>query len=82
MTKLCAKSARPPSPARVILLMQLLEPFAVDVRVDLGGGDVLVAEEELHRAEVGASFEQVGGEGMAQHVGIKRPLLQVGRRTS
>ena len=38
------------------------------VGVDLGGGHVLVAEQFLHRADVGASLEQVGGKAMAQRV--------------
>src|SRR5688572_28618241 len=58
--------------------------LAVDVRVDLRGGDVLVAEHLLHGAEVGASFQQVRGEGVAEDVGVDllldaggaRPLLR------
>jgi len=33
-----------------------------DVEVDFGGGDVFVAEDFLDGAEIGAVFEQVGGE--------------------
>ena len=36
--------------------------------VDLGGGDVGMAEQHLHRAQIGAAFEQMGGEGVAQDV--------------
>src|SRR5690606_26409767 len=38
------------------------------VRVDLGGGHVLVAQQLLHRADVGAGLQQVRGETMAQGV--------------
>lgn len=36
-----------------------------DVGVDLGGGDVGVAEHALDGADVGAVHEEVGGEGMS-----------------
>ena len=39
------------------------------VRIDLGRGDVGVAEQGLDDAEVGAALEQMGGEGVAQDVG-------------
>jgi hypothetical protein len=48
--------------------MQLLQPLARDVGVDLRGRDVGVAEQQLHHAQVGAVVEQVRGEGVAQHV--------------
>jgi hypothetical protein len=41
---------------------------AGDVDVDHGGGEVPVAEELLDGADVGAVFEEVGGEGVAQGV--------------
>ena len=49
--------------------MQRLEPLPGDVGVDLGGGDVGMAQQHLHGAQVGAVVEQVGGEGVAQGVG-------------
>ena len=36
------------------------------------GHDVAVSEQNLDRAQVGAAFEQMGGEGMAQGVGGNR----------
>ena len=48
--------------------MQLLQPLARHVGVDLRGGNVGVAEQHLHHAQVGAMVEQVGGEGVAQRV--------------
>ena len=50
---------------RVELLVHGVEAALVDVGVDLGGGDVGVAEEFLDDAEVGAAAEQVGGEAVA-----------------
>ena len=45
------------------------EGGGVDVGVDLGGADALVAEKGLDDAEVGTAFEQGCGKGMAQGVG-------------
>ena len=54
--------------------MQFFDGFAefaaIDMGVDLGGCDVRVAKEVLDNAEVRASSEQVGCEGMAEHVGM------------
>ena len=50
--------------------MDLAEAVAVDVGVDLRGGDVGMAQEVLDDAEVGAAREQVRGEGVAQEVGV------------
>jgi hypothetical protein len=44
------------------------QALAAHVGVDLRGGEVLVTEELLHAAQVGAAVEQVGGEGVAQRV--------------
>ena len=44
----------------------LPEEFAVEVGIDLGGGNAFVAEHFLNGAEVGAAFNEVGGEGMAE----------------
>lgn len=45
------------------------EGGAVEVDVDLGGGDAFVAEHLLDGAEVCSAFEQVGGERVAQGMG-------------
>src|SRR5262249_11870776 len=62
----------PGSPARVMLRVQLLQPLARNVSVDLRGGDIGVAKQHLDHAEVGAMIEQVSGEGMAQSVRRER----------
>ncbi len=46
------------------------EAVLVDVGVDLGGGDIGVAEHFLDDAEVGAVVEEVGGEAVAELVGM------------
>ena len=47
------------------------QPLPTDMSVTLGGGEVGVTEQLLHGAEVGATVEQVGGEGVAQGVGVR-----------
>ena len=51
-----------------------------DVGVDLGGGDVGVAEQGLHRAQIGAALQQVGGEGVAQDVRTDLGRVDAGPR--
>ena len=51
------------------LLMQALEPLAGNVGIDLGGGEVGMPQHDLHTAQVGAVFQQVGGKGVPQGVG-------------
>ena len=46
------------------------EAVLVDVGIDLGGGDVGVAEHFLDDAEVGAVVEEMGGEAVAELVGM------------
>ncbi len=49
--------------------MQSLKAHPGHMGVDLGGGEIAVAEEQLHHPQVGAMVEQMGGKGMAQGVG-------------
>lgn len=48
------------------------------MRIDLGGGDVGVTEQGLDGAEVRAAFEQVSGEGVAEHVGVEGAVITGG----
>ena len=50
---------------RVVNAGEVLE---VKVRVDLGGGDVGVAEQLLHAAQLAARLQQVRSEGMPEQV--------------
>ena len=45
------------------------EPVAGHVGVDLGGGDVGMAEQGLHPPQIRPAVQQMGGEGMPQDVG-------------
>ena len=49
--------------------MSVFEAFAVGMGVNLGGGDVGVAEHFLDHAEVAAVLEEVGGETVPEGVG-------------
>lgn len=53
--------------------MDFFEVLVGDVGVDLGGGDVGVAEHGLDGTDVGAVHEQVGGEAMAKS--MRRDVL-------
>lgn len=44
------------------------EELAVDVCVDFGGGNLLVSQHFLDGEQIGASFQQMGGERMAEGV--------------
>ena len=50
------------------LLVALPEPLDRNMGVDLGGGQAAVAQDFLHRAEVGAAVEQVRGGGVPEGV--------------
>src|SRR6185436_4003148 len=63
---------------RVELVVDLAQPFAADVRVDLRGRDVRVAEHRLQRAQVRPALEQVRRERVAQHV-RREHALDAGR---
>lgn len=52
--------------------------LARDVGVDLGRGDVGVAEQGLDDPKVRAAFQQVGGEGVAQDVGADLLAVDAG----
>ena len=47
----------------------LSEERSVEVGIDLRCVDTFVAEHGLNGAQIGASFEQMGGKGVAQRVG-------------
>ena len=47
-----------------------------DVRIELGGAEVGVAEHLLHAAQVGAALEQVRCEGVAEQVRMDTPRFE------
>src|SRR4030065_1803086 len=73
-------------PPRVMLLVDLTEPFRGHVGVDLGRRDVGVPEHRLHRPQVRPARQQVPGERVAQRVrgdrvaepGLPRPPADPG----
>ncbi len=54
--------------------MDLAETSSGDMGIGFGGGDAGMAEEFLDDAEIGPVFEEVGGEGMSEHVGGHVPF--------
>jgi hypothetical protein len=57
---------------RVVLNYLAAEEISVEVGVDFCGGDFFVSQHCLDGAEVGSTFQQVGGEGVAEGVGAYR----------
>jgi len=55
-------------------LVQPLQVFPGDVGVNLSGRNVLMPEHGLDRPQVRPSLQEMGGEGVAQHMGGD-PLL-------
>lgn len=45
----------------MIFIVDLTQASATYMGVDLGGGNLTVAQHELHGPEIGASFQQMGG---------------------
>ena len=56
--------------------IQLAAPPIGYVRVELGRGEVGVAEHLLDAAEIGAAFEQMGSEGMSEQVRVHAQRLK------
>ena len=50
--------------------VQFFHALPGHVGIDLGSRQALVAEELLDHAKVGSPFDEVGGEGVAQSVGV------------
>ena len=62
------------SATRVVPLVQLPQPLTRDVGVDRRRRDVRVAQQHLHRAQVGAVVQQVRRKGVSQRVGRQRRM--------
>src|SRR5437773_5987320 len=71
MQGLSSEGGAPLSGAGMEVLVNLAEALAVDVRVDLRGGDVRVSQHHLHAAQIGAPLQKVRCERVAQHVGAE-----------
>ena len=53
----------------MVLLDRLREPRPHDVRINLGGRDIGMAQHGLDTAQVRSAFEKVGREAVPDHVG-------------
>ena len=58
---------------RVKRPVHLLDIFTVDMGIYFGGRDVRMPEELLDDANIGASFKEVGCEGVPERVGARMP---------
>ena len=67
---------QPVSSPWMVLVVDFFQVFPVDVGINLGGGDVGVAEHLLDRPEIGAGVEKMSGKGVADRV--RRDLLLQG----
>ena len=56
----------------MVFAVDSLQPFAGNMRVDLGGGNVRVAQHQLDRSKVGSVGQQVGSERVPKHVRCDR----------
>src|SRR5512136_1327946 len=70
----------PGSGPGVMTTMDLLQSILRDVGIDLGGGDVGVAQHHLDGADVRTTLQEVGGKGVAQ--GVRGNLLADSRSES
>ena len=55
------------------------ESLFAHMGVVLGGGEIRMAQQFLHRSEVSPTIEQMGGEGVTQRVGMSgrgRPTIE------
>jgi hypothetical protein len=64
---------------RMVLLDEPSEPFLDDVGVNLGRGDIGMAEKLLHGAQIRAPLEQMAGKSVAEHMRGDARRLDPGR---
>ena len=62
-----------PLGARVRLHILFANERAINVRIDLGGGDIGVTQDVLYHAQIRAAFKHMRGERMAQ--GVRMEIL-------
>ena len=54
------------SASGVVAGVELLQPLTGHMGIDLGGGEVAVAQQQLHHAQISPMIKQMGRECMAQ----------------
>ncbi len=57
----------------MVLAVQRLEPFVGHMGVNLGSGEIRMAQQHLHHPQIGAVIEQMGSKGVAQGMGRQLP---------
>ena len=60
--------------SRVIFFIDLLELLAAHMCIYLCRDDLAVPEQELYRPEISSSFQEMGGERMAEHMRADFPI--------
>ena len=55
---------------RVGLIVNLGDVLKIDMSIDLGGLDIGMPQEFLHRSNITARFQQMASEGVTQHVWV------------
>jgi hypothetical protein len=65
---------------RMVFQHQIAQSRVEDMGVDLGRGDIGMAQQRLDRAQVGAVLQKMRGEGVAQLVGRDAGGVDPGRR--
>ncbi len=63
---------------RMMFLNQRFKAFGLHMGVNLGGGDVGMAQHFLNAALIGAVIEKMGGEGMTKDMGGDPGRVQAG----
>ena len=53
------------------LVHQSHEARCIDMRIDLGGGDIGMAQQRLQYPQIGPAFQQMGGKGIPQGMTIE-----------
>ena len=53
----------------MIFTINPFQMLAVEMGVDLGGGDISMTEHLLDRAKIGSTFDQMGGERVPKDMG-------------
>ena len=53
----------------MMVVYPLAQAFIEHMSIDLGGGNIGMTEQLLHRAKVGTAFQKMRGKSVAQHMG-------------
>ena len=62
----------------MVVFDNFAQPFGLYMGIDLGRRDIRMTQHLLHRAKIGASFQQMAGETVAQHMGRNSGRIKSG----